>query len=65
MTKMGYPPGVQWLFPFAKLSQFARISEELFTATTTIAIEGVDHLASFDAEREMFKKLLADRRGES
>ena len=59
LTKMGYAPGVQWLFPLAKLSQFARVSEELFTAATTIAIEGVDHLASFDAEREMFKKLLS------
>jgi hypothetical protein len=57
--KMGCQPGFQWLFPFAKFQNFARIDENLFTMTAILPITGVNHLASFDAEKDTFMKILA------
>ncbi len=59
IVKMGSPPGFQWLFPFAKFSQFCCLDENFFTMPVGIPIGDVVHMASFDADKEMFDKLLA------
>jgi hypothetical protein len=59
VAKSGSPPGFRWLFPFAKLSQFGQIEDNLYSMTAGIPIAGVDHLASFDAPKEVFMRILA------
>ena len=59
VMKMGSPEGFNWLFPFTKFSQLGQIDDELFTLTATIPIGDVDHLASFDASRDVFMKILS------
>jgi len=58
IVKMGSRPGFQWLFPFAKFPQFMCVHDDLYTMAVTIPIGGVNHLASFDADRSMFNQIL-------
>jgi len=58
IVKMGSPPGFRWLIPFAKFPQFMCVHDDLYTMAVTTPIGGVDHLASFDADRAMFKQIL-------
>lgn len=58
VMKMGSPSGFAWLFPFAKFSQFSQIDEDLYSMTANVPIAGVDHAASFDADKVTFQKLL-------
>ena len=58
VVKMGTAPGFQFIFPFGKFQQFMCIDENLFSMCVTLPIAGVDHLASFDAEKNTFMKIL-------
>ena len=58
IVKMGSPPGFQWLFPFAKFPQLCCVHNDLYTMSVTIPIGDVDHLASFDADKKTFDRLL-------
>lgn len=58
IVNMGYPPGFQWLFQFVKFREFMRVRDGLYTMSVGIPISGVDHLASFDCDEEIFNKLL-------
>ncbi|MDH3672582.1 MAG: type I restriction enzyme HsdR N-terminal domain-containing protein [Gammaproteobacteria bacterium] len=58
IAKMGSPPGFQWLFPFVKFPQLMCVHDDLYTMSVAIPIGDVDHLASFDADKDTFNKLL-------
>jgi len=58
VVKLGYPPGFQWLFAFVKFDTFMCVREDLYTMSVTLPIGDVEHLTSFDADRQTFNKLL-------
>ena len=58
IVKMESLPGLQWLFSFVNFRHFSCVHDNLYTMSITIPIGDVDHLASFDADKDTFNRLL-------
>ncbi|WP_203329041.1 type I restriction enzyme HsdR N-terminal domain-containing protein [Candidatus Laterigemmans baculatus] len=58
VVKMGSSSGQPWFFPFVKFQQFGCVRNDLYTMSVGIQIDDVEHLASFDADKPMFDKIL-------
>lgn len=62
---MGAEFGQQWIFQFTKLFQISCVHEDLFTMSVGVPVGDVDHLVSFDADKEIFNQLLLLTDGEN
>ena len=56
--KMGCKTGDIWIFNYAAILNFGRISEIEYTMTVNVRVGETDHMASLDASPEMFAKIL-------
>ena len=56
--KMGFETGDIWMFPFAAILNFGRMTESEYTMTVNVRVGDTDHMASMDASAEMFAQIL-------